>query len=79
MGRYIKRFGRVGFSLGPSEERGFEMWVGYDIENASGDLPDAGLIAVDEWSDDRLAERGVIAFQHVAADDRALRHKLGIE
>jgi hypothetical protein len=36
MSRYIKKFARVGHSLGPSAERGFALWVGYDIENTTG-------------------------------------------
>ena len=31
MSRYIKNVARVASSLGPSEERGYAMWVGYDI------------------------------------------------
>ena len=76
MSRYIKKFARVGHSLGPSEERGFALWVGYDIVGADGELPD--LIRVDDWSEARLAELGVVAFTRVEPDDHALRETLGL-
>ena len=47
VGRYIKKFGRVGHALGPSEERGFAMWVGYDIVGVDDDLSALGLVRVD--------------------------------
>lgn len=78
MARYIKRFARVGHSLGPSEERGFALWVGYDIEGASGDLSHVGLTAADGLSPEELHERGVTSFVHVGADDEELRSKLGL-
>ena len=79
MTRYIRRFGRIGFSLGPSEERGFAMWIGYDIEGTEADLTDAGFIRADTLSAAELAARGVTSFQPVAVGDRALRKTLGIE
>ena len=65
MSRYIKKF-KSTIALGPTEERGFPLWVGYEIEGVSGDLP--GLVNVDDWSEEMLAERGVRTFTPV---DRA--------
>ncbi|HMC22417.1 MAG TPA: hypothetical protein VKL19_11245 [Thermoanaerobaculia bacterium] len=79
MGRYIKKFARVGHSLGPSEERGFALWVGYDIEDRTGDLLKLGLINVDGWPEDELRSRGVTTFTSVAADDAEMREKLGLK
>lgn len=71
MGRYIKKVTRVG-SIGPTEERGFGIWVGYDIAGVEGDLSEHGLIRVDDWTDEQLAERGVVTFMSVKPE------KLGI-
>lgn len=79
MSRYIKKFGRIGFALGPSEERGFAMWAGYDIVGRNEDLSDFGLIRVDDWTAQKLAERGVTTFTRVEPDDEALHRKLGLE
>ena len=79
MSRYIKKFGRVGHALGPSEERGFAMWAGYDIVGIDGDLSAAGLINVGGWTDDELAKYGVTAFARVEPDDDETYRKLGIE
>ena len=79
MARYIKKFARVGHSLGPSEERGFALWVGYDIEDASGDLSHLGLVAAGALSEEELRRRGVTSFVHVGEDDRELRRTLGLE
>jgi len=77
MSRYIKKF-RSTTALGPTEERGVPLWVGYEIEGVDDDLSDAGLIKVNDWSDDQLRERGVTTFIRVAAGDRAMYEKLGI-
>jgi hypothetical protein len=77
MSRYIKRF-KSTIALGPTEERGFPLWVGYDIEGMEDDLSYAGLVKVDGWSDEMLAERGVTAFTHVERED-ATYEKLGID
>ena len=66
MTRYIRRFSRVGQSLGPSEERGFEMWVGYDID---GDVGDETFVNVDDWSDEQLAGYGVATFKPVTSEE----------
>ncbi len=78
MARYIKKFARVGHSLGPAEERGFALWVGYDIEGASGDLSHLGLTPADSLSPEELRQRGVTSFVHVGAQDEELRRKLGL-
>jgi hypothetical protein len=59
--RYIKKLTRIG-SIGPTEERGFAIWVGYDIAGVDDDLSEHGLIRVDGWSEEQLAERGVVTF-----------------
>jgi hypothetical protein len=76
--RYIKKFGRIGFALGPSEERGFAMWAGYDLVGVDRDLSHAGLIKVEEWSDEQLAPYDVTTFTRVEPDDVATYRKLGI-
>ena len=72
MGRYIKKFARVG-AIGPVEERGFALWVGYDIDGVSADLSKEGLICVDGWSGEQLLERGVTSFTPITLE------KLGIQ
>ncbi len=79
MSRYIKKFGRIGQALGPSEERGFAMWAGYDIVGVDGDLSAAGLIKVDGWADDEIAKYGVTTFVRVEPDDIETYGKLGIQ
>lgn len=78
MARYIKRFTRIG-SAGPTEERGFAIWVGYDIVGIDDDLSASGLVNVEDWSDEEIAVRGVAAFLRVEPGDEALYAKLGIE
>lgn len=78
MARYIKKLTRIG-SMGPTEERGFALWAGYDIAGVDGDLSHAGLIHVDDWPEDRIAEHGVVAFTRVEPDDEQLYAKLGIQ
>ena len=78
MARYIKKFTRLG-SAGPTEERGFAIWAGYDIVGVEGDLSACGLLDVDGWSDEELAARGVVTFLRVEPDDEATYAKLGIE
>lgn len=78
MARYIKRFSRIGHALGPSEERGFELWVGYDIAGVDDDLSAAGLTRVDGWSDDELSRYGIAKFVRVEPGDEATYEKLGI-
>ena len=79
MAKYIKKFGRIGHALGPSEERGFAMWAGYDIVGVDDDLSAAGLVKVDGWTDAELAEKGVTTFVRVAPGDTETYRKLGIQ
>jgi hypothetical protein len=78
MSRYIKKF-KSTIALGPTEERGFALWVGYEIEGVSADLSSAGLVKVDGWSDEMLRDRGVTTFTRVAPEDEATYEKLGIK
>jgi len=78
MSRYIKKFSRIGHALGPSEERGFELWVGYDIAGVDDDLSPLGLIRVDDWSGEELARYGIARFVEVGPEDEATYEKLGI-
>ena len=73
MGRYLKKFTRVG-SLGPTEERGFAVWAGYDIAGVEDDLSGLGLIRIE----DAPANHGVTVFARVEPDDDAMYEKLGI-
>lgn len=75
MARYIKKFTRLG-SAGPTEERGFAIWAGYDIVGVDDDLSAYGLLKADEHE---AEARGVTAFLRVEPDDDATYAKLGIE
>jgi hypothetical protein len=75
VGRYIKRFARVGHSLGPSEERGFALWVGYDIAGVTEDLSGQGFIRVDGWTDEQIARYDVVTFKPVTAADLGIERK----
>ncbi len=48
MARYIKRFSRIGLALGPSEERSYGLWVGYDIAGVDDDLSPLARIEPDD-------------------------------
>lgn len=78
MARYVKQFKRLG-SAGPTEERGFAIWAGYDIVGVDGDLSAQGLLNVDGWSDEEIAARGIATFLRVEPHDDATYAKLGIE
>jgi hypothetical protein len=73
--RYIRKLKHLG-SLGPSEERGAGLWVGYDLEGIDADLSDAGLVRVEEWPAEQLTSYGVTTFLRVGEDDHATREKL---
>lgn len=77
MARYIKKFTHIG-SVGPTEERGFAIWAGYDIVGVEADLTEVGLVRVDDWSEREIAARGVTTFVHVDPDDESTYRKLGI-
>lgn len=75
MARYIKKFTRLG-SAGPTEERGFAIWAGYDIVGVDDDLSAYGLLKADEHE---IEARGVKTFLRVERDDDETWAKLGIE
>ncbi len=77
MGRYIRKLKTVG-SIGPNEERGFGLWVGYDIVGVEDDLSAQGLIRVDDWPEERIAKHGVSSFARVEPQDRKVYETLGI-
>lgn len=75
MARYIKKFTRIG-SAGPTEERGFAIWAGYDIVGVDDDLSAFGLLKADEHD---IESRSVTTFLRVEPDDDATYARLGIE
>lgn len=77
MSRYIKKFKRIG-SMGPTEERGFAVWAGYELAGVEDDLSAYGLIKVDDWPEARIAEHGIATFTRVEPEDEAMYAKLGI-
>jgi hypothetical protein len=77
MARYLRKLPPLG-SLGPTEERAFAVWAGYDIVGVEDDLSYAGFERVDHWTDEQLAARGIVAFTRVDPADTELYEKLGI-
>jgi hypothetical protein len=77
MARYIKKHTRIG-SMGPTEERGFALWAGYDIVDVDGDLTALGLVNVDGWTEAEIASHGVKIFKRVEPGDAAMRATLGL-
>jgi hypothetical protein len=77
LARYIRKYKRIG-SIGPSEERNFGLWVGYDLVGLDADLTAQGFTRVDDWPAERLASHGVETFLRVEPDDEATYAKLGI-
>ena len=73
MARYLKRLQRV-TSIGPTEERGFGVWAGYDIVDVDDDLSAYGLIRIEEAPPDH----GVTLFTRVDPDDEKTYEKLGV-
>jgi hypothetical protein len=67
MARYIKNVRGQSISMGPTEERGAALWVGYDLDGVDGDLSHLGLLQVD---DEEAARRGVTEF--IRADPKRL-------
>jgi hypothetical protein len=57
--RYIKNVRRQSISMGPTEERGAALWVGYDLAGVDDDLSHLGLRKVD---DEEAARHGVTSF-----------------
>jgi hypothetical protein len=78
LARYIKKFKRVG-SMGPTEERGFAVWAGYELVGVDADLSAHGLVNVDDWPEARIAEHGIATFLRVEPDDEATYEKLGLK
>lgn len=74
MARYVKKLTRLG-SIGPTEERGFAVWVGYDIVGVDEDLSAHGLIRIENAP----AAHGVTVFTRVEPDDGDTYDKLGIQ
>lgn len=77
MGRYIRKLTRIP-SMGPTEERGFAVWAGYDIVGVEDDLTEQGLIRVDDWPQERIDAHGIAVFARVEPHDAATYEKLGI-
>jgi len=59
MARYIKNVRKHSISMGPTEERGAALWVGYDLDGVDDDLAHLGLLKAD---DDTAARHGVSTF-----------------
>ena len=57
--RYIKNVRKQSMSMGPTEERGAALWVGYDLDGVDDDLTHLGLVKADE---EMAARHGVTAF-----------------
>jgi hypothetical protein len=55
--------------MGPTEERGFAIWVGYDIDGVDDDLSEHGLTRIDDDAD----AHGVTTFTPIDLE------KLGIK
>jgi hypothetical protein len=77
MARYIKKHTRVG-SMGPTEERGFAIWTGYDIVGIDEDLTSLGLVKIDDWSEAQIAAHGIKSFARIDPDDHPTYAALGI-
>ena len=77
MARYVKKF-KSTTALGPTEERGFALWVGYEIEGVDDDLSYAGLVKAEGWSEATLRDHGVTTFMRVERGNSAMYEKLGI-
>ncbi len=68
MARYVKKHRNLG-SLGPTEEKGAALWVGYELDGIEDDLSEYGLIRVDGEGD----AHGVTTFVRVEPE------KLGVK
>lgn len=72
--RYIKKFTKIG-SAGPTEERGFAIWAGYDLVGVDEDLSAIGLLRADAHESEA---KSVTTFVRVEPGDEAMYAKLGI-
>lgn len=70
--RYIKNVRRMSISMGPTEERGAALWVGYDLDGVDEDLSQFGLIKVDDEDD---ARHGVTTFTRTTLDALGIERK----
>jgi hypothetical protein len=77
MSRYVKKF-KSTTALGPTEERGFALWAGYELDGVTDDLSESGLLNVDNFSEEKLRDLGVTAFTKVERGDATMYEKLGI-
>jgi hypothetical protein len=73
MTRYIKKLTRIG-SMGPSEERGYGLWVGYELD-VDGDLSAYGLTRADALTEAELAARGITTFIPVTPESLGIERK----
>ena len=73
MARYLKKFKQIG-SIGPTEERGFAVWAGWDIVGVEDDLSRYGLVRLE----DAPPDHGVTVFARVEPEDEATYEKLGV-
>lgn len=64
--------------MGPTEERRFAVWAGYELVGVDDDLSEQGLLKIDDWPEDRIAALGIATFTRVEPDDDATYEKLGI-
>lgn len=78
MGLYIRKFSKASVSLGPSEERGFGLWAGYELVGIEEDLSALGFTNVSSWTTHQLAQHGIVAFTTVDGSDRQLVERLGL-
>lgn len=68
--RYIKNVRRMSVALGPTEERGAALWVGYDLPGVDDDLTHLGLVKAD---DETAARYGVREFLRVDPETLGVR------
>lgn len=78
MARYVRQYRGVSLSMGPTEERGAGLWIGYDIDDVDDDLTAYGLIRADELDRDRLEALSITEWIPVRRDDEKLLARLGI-
>ncbi|HYI08941.1 MAG TPA: hypothetical protein VEK57_07700 [Thermoanaerobaculia bacterium] len=64
--------------MGPTEERGFAVWAGYELAGIEDDLSAIGLIRVDDWPEERIAAHGIATFTRIEPGDEVMYAKLGI-
>lgn len=60
--------------MGPSEERGYGLWVGYELD-VDDDLSEYELTRADALSEDELAARGITTFTPVDPETLGIARK----